>query len=119
MSKQLIHKLHNRAHRKARIRSVVSGTAERPRLRVSVSNLHVTAQLIDDTAGKTVAYVTTVGQKSLKGTMTEKAAWAGAEIAASAKTKKIKAVVFDRGGKLYHGRVAALADAARKAGLEF
>lgn len=119
MSKQLAHKLHNRAHRRARIRSVVSGTAERPRLRVSVSNLHVTAQLIDDTTGKTLVYVTTVGQKSLKGTMTEKAAWAGAEIAAAAKTKKIKAVVFDRGGKLYHGRVAALADAARKAGLEF
>lgn len=119
MSKQLAHKLHNRAHRQARIRSIVSGTADRPRLRVTISNLHVTAQLIDDTAGKTIVYVTTVGQKSLKGTMTEKAVWAGTEIAAAAKAKKIKAVVFDRGGKLYHGRVAALADTARKAGLEF
>ncbi len=119
MSKQLAHKLHNRAQRKGRIRSVVSGTTERPRLRVSVSNLHITAQLIDDTKGQTVAYVTTVGQKTLKGTMIEKAAWVGTEIAAAAKTKKVKTVVFDRGGKLYHGRIATLADAARKAGLEF
>lgn len=119
MSKQLAHKLHNRAQRQQRIRSVVSGTAERPRLRVFISNLHVTAQLIDDASGKTLAYVTTVGQKSLKGSMTEKAAWVGTELAALATAKKIKAVVFDRGGKLYHGRVAALADAARKAGLEF
>jgi large subunit ribosomal protein L18 len=119
MSKQLAHKLHNRAHRQARIRSVVSGTAERPRLRVTISNLHVTAQLIDDVSGKTLVYVTTVGQKSLKGTMTEKAVWVGEQTATQAKSKKIKAAVFDRGGKLYHGRVAALADAARKAGMEF
>jgi large subunit ribosomal protein L18 len=97
----------------------VSGTAERPRLRVTISNLHVTAQLIDDVSGKTLVYVTTVGQKSLKGTMTEKAVWVGEQIATQAKSKKIKAAVFDRGGKLYHGRVAALADAARKAGMEF
>jgi large subunit ribosomal protein L18 len=119
MSKQLAHKLHNRKQRQSRIRSVVSGTTERPRLRVSISNLHITAQLVDDTKSQTIAYVTTVGQKSLKGTMTEKAVWVGTEIAAQAKAKKIKAVVFDRGGKLYHGRVAALAEAARKAGLEF
>jgi len=115
---KLAHKLHNRSQRKRRIRSIVSGTADRPRLNVFISNLHVTAQLIDDVNHKTVGYVTTVGQKSLKGTMTEKAAWVGTEIAKQAKTAKIKAVVFDRGGKLYHGRVAALADAARKAGLE-
>lgn len=119
MSKQLIHKLQNRDRRKGRIRAVVSGTAERPRLSVHVSNLHVTAQLIDDVSHKTLAYVTTVGQKSVKGNMTEKAVWVGTEIAAKAKTAKVKSVVFDRGGKLYHGRVAALADAARKAGLEF
>jgi large subunit ribosomal protein L18 len=119
MSKQLAHKLHNRAQRKARIRSVVSGTAKRPRLSVFISNLHVTAQLIDDENGKTLGYVTTVGQKSLKGTMTEKAAWVGEEIAKQAKAAKLKNIVFDRGGKLYHGRVAALADAARKTGLEF
>ncbi len=116
---KLAHKLHNRAQRKGRIRAVVSGTAKRPRLNVSISNLHVSAQLIDDTAHKTIAQVSTVGQKSVNGTMTEKAAWVGEEIAKKAKTVKIKAVVFDRGGKLYHGRIAALADAARKSGLEF
>lgn len=119
MSKQLAHKLHNRAQRKSRIRSVVSGTAKRPRLNVHVSNLHVTAQLIDDVTGKTLAQATTVGQKTAKDAMTGKAAWVGTEIAAKAKAAKIKTVVFDRGGKLYHGRVAALAEAARKSGLEF
>lgn len=119
MSKQLAHKLHNRAQRKGRIRSIVSGTTARPRLSVYISNMHITAQLIDDTAHQTLGYVTTVGQKSLPGTMTEKAAWVGNEIAVKAKAAKIKTVVFDRGGKLYHGRVAALATAARKAGLEF
>lgn len=119
MSKQLAHKLHNRAQRKNRIRSVVSGTAKRPRLNVHISNLHVTAQLIDDVTHKSLVYVTTVGQKTAKGTMTDKAVWVGSEIAAKAKAGKVKTVVFDRGGKLYHGRVAALAEAARKAGLEF
>jgi large subunit ribosomal protein L18 len=119
MSKQLAHKLHNRVQRKGRIRAVVSGTAKRPRLSVYISNLHVTAQLIDDTTHQSLAYITTVGQKALKGTMTEKAAWVGTEIAGKAKAAKIKTVVFDRGGKLYHGRVAVLAEAARKAGLEF
>jgi large subunit ribosomal protein L18 len=115
----LAHKLHNRQQRKGRIRSVISGTAKRPRLSVHISNLHVSAQLVDDTTGKTISQVTTVGQKALKGTMSEKAAWVGTEIAAKAKAAKVKVVVFDRGGKIYHGRVAALADAARKAGLEF
>ena len=115
---KLMHKLHNIAQRKHRIRSTVSGTTERPRLSVFFSNQHVTAQLIDDTKHRTIAYVTTVGQK-VTGTMTEKANWTGTEIAKKAKTAKVKQVVFDRGGKLYHGRVAALADAARKAGLEF
>jgi large subunit ribosomal protein L18 len=119
MSKLLAHKLHNRNQRKSRIRSVVSGTAKRPRLSVYISNTNVTAQLIDDTAHQTIAYVTSVGQKTVKGTMTEKAVWVGQEIATQAKTHKIKSVVFDRNGKLYHGRVAALAEAARNAGLEF
>jgi large subunit ribosomal protein L18 len=118
MSK-VVHKIQNKLQRKGRIRAVVNGTAQRPRLSVHVSNLHVSAQLIDDTAHKTLAQVTTVGQKSLKGTMTEKAEWVGAEIGKQAKSAKIKVIVFDRGGKLYHGRVAALAEAARKAGLEF
>ncbi len=116
---KLAHKLHNRRQRKGRIRSVISGTADRPRLSVYVSNTHVVAQLIDDTSHRTLAHISTVGQKSVTGTMTEKAAWVGTEIAGQAKTAKIKTVVFDRGGKLYHGRIAALADAARKAGLEF
>lgn len=119
MSKLLAHKLHNRVQRKSRIRSVVSGTAKRPRLSVYISNTHVSAQLIDDTSHSTLGYVTTVGQKTVKGTMSEKAAWVGQEIAAQAKTAKIKTVVFDRNGKLYHGRIAALATAARNAGLEF
>ena len=116
---KLAHKLHNRRQRKQRIRSVVSGTSQRPRLSVYVSNTHITAQLVDDTTSKTLGYVTTVGQKSLTGSMSQKAEWAGTEIAKQAKAAKVNTVVFDRGGKLYHGRVAALADAARKAGLEF
>lgn len=118
MSKQLAHKLHNRAQRKARIRNVVSGTVARPRLSVTISNLHISAQLIDDTTGKTLAAATTIGQKT-SGTMTERAAKVGEDIAAKAKAAKINRVVFDRNGKLYHGRVKALADAARNAGLEF
>lgn len=115
----LARKLQTRAIRKNRIRSVVTGTTARPRLAVHVSLQHVTAQIIDDTTHKTVAYVSTVGNKTATGTMTEKAEWVGTEIAQKAKSAKVSAVVFDRGGRLYHGRVKALADAARKAGLEF
>jgi len=116
---RLTDKLRNRTLRKNRIRAVVSGTAERPRLSVHISNRHVSAQLIDDVAGKTLAYVSTVGKKDASGTMTERAEWVGTEIAKKAKASKLKSVVFDRSGKLYHGRTKALADAARKAGLEF
>ena len=105
--------------RKARVRARVSGTATRPRLSVRISLRHIVAQLIDDANGHTLAFVTTVGHKDAKGTMTEKAAWAGEQIAAGAKAKKIKTVVFDRNGRIYHGRLHALAEAARKAGLEF
>lgn len=111
-------KARNIAQRKHRIRARVSGTSAQPRLSVFVSNQHVSAQIIDDTKQRTLAYVTTVGQK-VSGTMSEKAAWVGVEIAKKAKAAKVRKVVFDRGGRLYHGRVAALADAARKAGLEF
>ena len=115
----LVHKLHNRLLRRHRVRASVSGTADRPRLSVHVSNAHITAQLIDDQAQSTLAYASTVGAKNADGTMTERAAWVGAEIAKKAKVKKVKQVVFDRGSKLYHGRVRALAEAARNGGLEF
>ncbi len=105
--------------RKARVRAIISGTKDRPRLNVQISNRHINAQIIDDGAHRTVASVTTVGSKSATGTMTEQAAWAGTEIAKRAKTAKVSRVVFDRGGHLYHGRVKALADNARAGGLEF
>ncbi len=118
MSK-ITHKLHNLRLRKKRIRSVVNGTTERPRLTVHVSNLHVSAQIIDDTTHKTVAYISTVGKKDVPKSLSEKATWVGEEIAKQAKAAKVRTVAFDRAGKAYHGRVKALADAARKAGLEF
>ena len=101
-----------------RTRSKIHGTAERPRLTVHISNYHITAQVIDDDKQATLAYATTVGSKA-KGTMTEKAAAIGKEIADKAKKAKVKKVVFDRGSKLYAGRMSALAEAARKEGLEF
>ena len=113
-------KLKNLAQRKNRIRSTVSGTSERPRLTVHISRLHVSAQIIDDTTGRTLAAATSVTNKSAsKGSLTEKASVVGAEIAEKAKKAKITKVVFDRGGRKYHGRVKALADAAREKGLEF
>ena len=115
----LAKKLHNRRQRQARIRSTISGTAERPRLTVYVSNMHVSAQIIDDVAGKTIVAITSVGQKAATGSLSTKAAWAGTEIAKKAKAAKITKVVFDRNGRGYHGRVKALAESARAGGLEF
>ena len=86
---------------------------------VTITNRHIGVQLIDDTTHSTIVGITTVGKKSATGNMTERAIWAGKEIAKNAKAKKISSVSFDRGSKLYHGRVKALADAAREAGLEF
>ncbi|MBQ8156694.1 50S ribosomal protein L18 [Candidatus Saccharibacteria bacterium] len=105
-------------YRAARTRAKIHGTAERPRLSVHFSNLHITAQVIDDDKKVTLAYATTVGAK-MTGTKTEKAAKIGAEIAKKAKAAKVEKVVFDRGSKLYAGRMSALADAARKEGLKF
>lgn len=114
----LAKKLLNKNLRKARVRSKVSGTAERPRLSVTISNLHVSAQLIDDVNAVTLAAATTVGKKAT-GTLSEKAANVGTDIAKKASKAKITTVVFDRNGRAYAGRLKALADAARKEGLEF
>jgi large subunit ribosomal protein L18 len=114
----LAKKLLNRELRSKRVRAKITGTAERPRLTVTISNKHVSAQLIDDVAHKTLAAATTVGTKQT-GTMTEQAAQIGSDIAKKAKKSKITAIVFDRNGRQYAQRLAALADAARKEGLEF
>lgn len=114
----LAKKLLNRSLRKNRVRAKVSGTTERPRLTVTISNKHVSAQLVDDTKAHTLAAATTVGTKAT-GTMTELAAIVGADIAQKAKKAKVTTVVLDRNGRQYAGRLHALADAARKGGLEF
>lgn len=111
-------KLLNRTLRKNRVRSKVTGTSERPRLSVTISNKHISAQLIDDVAGRTLASATTVGTKAT-GTMSEKATLIGSEIGKKSKKSNIGAVVFDRNGRQYGARLSALADAARKEGLEF
>jgi large subunit ribosomal protein L18 len=105
--------------RRARVRATVSGTTSRPRLSVKITLRHIVAQVIDDTTGKTLAFISTVGHKDAKGTMTDKATWIGEQIATMAKAKKVTKVVFDRNGRIYHGRLHALASAARKSGLEF
>ncbi len=112
-------KIRNQKLRKNRVRAIVSGTTERPRLTVHISNRHVSAQLVDDTKHLTIASVSTVGRKADKISLTESASWVGSEIANKAKKAKISSVVFDRNGRLYHGRVKALAEAAREQGLEF
>lgn len=114
----LAKKIRNKVLRKNRVRSQVHGTSERPRLSVTISNMHVSAQIIDDNKGHTLAASTTVGMKAT-GTMKEKAAIVGADIAKKAKKAKISAVVFDRNGRQYGPRLSSLADAARKEGLEF
>jgi large subunit ribosomal protein L18 len=115
---RLISKKMNSFRRANRVRATVRGTSARPRLAVKISNLHVTAQIIDDETGKTLAYATTVGQK-IDGNMVAKATWVGDSIAKKGKSAKVKQVVLDRHDKKYHGRVKALAYAARAGGLEF
>ena len=115
------HKLELRRRRHRRVRRRVEGTAERPRLAVFRSNKHITAQLIDDLAGRTLASASSV-EPSLRETTGGNIAAAtavGSLVASRAKDAGITTVVFDRGGFAYHGRVAALADAARAEGLEF
>ena len=111
------------ARRQRRVRGKVSGTAERPRLRVSRSNLHIYAQLIDDVAGVTLASASSIDpdlRSALKsGANADAARVVGEAIGRRAVEAGITEVVFDRGGRLYHGRVAALAEGAREAGLKF
>ncbi len=115
------HKLELRRRRHARVRRRIHGTAERPRLAVFRSNKHIAAQLIDDDAGRTLVAASTVERdlRTGSGANIGAAAKVGALVASRAKDAGISSVVFDRGGYAYHGRVAALADAARTEGLEF
>src|SRR5687767_9513041 len=104
--------------RQQRVRARLQGTAERPRLTVSISGRHVSTQLIDDVAARTLAASSSVGQK-LPASLNDRAKWVGDDIAKRAKTAKIARVIFDRGPRRYHGRIKALAEAARAGGLEF
>jgi large subunit ribosomal protein L18 len=108
-----------RARRHMRVRGKVSGTAERPRLVVFRSNRGIEAQLVDDVEGKTLAAASWLQLKAAKGSKTDQAAAVGKLLAENAKKADVETVVFDRGGYLYHGRVKALADAAREGGLKF
>ncbi|HCS86652.1 MAG TPA: 50S ribosomal protein L18 [Lactococcus garvieae] len=105
-----------RQKRHIRVRGKISGTAETPRLNVFRSNTNIYAQVIDDEAAVTLASASSL---KLTGTKTEQATEVGKLVAEAAKAKGIEAVVFDRGGYLYHGRIQALAEAAREAGLKF
>ncbi|MBW8741242.1 MAG: 50S ribosomal protein L18 [Gaiellaceae bacterium] len=108
-----------RQRRHRRVRGKVRGTAERPRLVVSRSNKGISAQLIDDMEGKTLAAASWLSVKSFDGNKTAQAAEVGKLLAQNAKQAGIETAVFDRAGYLYHGRVKALADAAREGGLSF
>ena len=108
-----------RVRKHVRVRAKVSGTAEKPRLCVFRSNKNIEAQIIDDTKGITLVSSSSTLLKLENGGNCEAAAKVGADLAAKAKAKGIEIVAFDRGGYLYHGRVAALADAAREGGLKF
>ena len=109
-----------RAKVRRRIRKKISGTAERPRLAVHFSNQNVYAQLIDDVAGQTLASASTLDKGlGATGANAEAAAKVGEAVAKKAKNAQIESVVFDRGGYQFHGKVKALADAAREAGLQF
>jgi large subunit ribosomal protein L18 len=108
-----------RERRHRRVRGKVRGTSERPRLLVFRSNKGISAQLVDDLEGKTLASASWVQVKNFKGNKTAQATEVGKLLAQNAKEANVEVVVFDRGGYLYHGRVKALADAAREGGLKF
>lgn len=120
MFKKLNDKDRKRLHRKIHIRKTLRGTADRPRMTVARSNKNISVQVIDDDEGKTLASISTLEKEfaALKPN-TEGAAKLGEAIGARLKEKKITKIVFDRNGYLYHGVVKALADGARKAGIEF
>jgi large subunit ribosomal protein L18 len=109
----------SRARRHLRLRKKVAGTAERPRLVISRSNRHMVAQVVDDAAGRTIVSASTLEAdlRSFDGDKTARAKRVGELVAERAKEAGIDAVVFDRGGNKYHGRVAAVADGAREGGL--
>jgi len=117
----MLAKEEGRARRKRRIRKKVSGNGDRPRVSVFRSSKHIYVQAIDDSKGATVATVSTLsdGLKGLEGTKTDEAKAVGAALARVLKDKGIESVIFDRNGYLYHGRVKALAEGAREAGLKF
>ena len=118
MSTLTVRKARERRHK--RVRGKIVGSAERPRLVVFRSNRGIEAQLVDDVEGKTLAAASWLHlKKSFKGSKSEQAAEVGKLLAANAKKANVETVVFDRGGYLYHGRVKALADAAREGGLKF
>jgi len=111
--------LEGRARRKLRIRKKISGTTERPRLTVFRSNNQIYAQVVDDSHGTTLAQATSLKLEKAEANKSQVAEQVGEAIAQLCVTKGIKQVVFDRNGYIYHGRVKALADGARKGGLEF
>lgn len=113
----MLEKTLRRLRRKNRVRATISGTASKPRLSVFRSNTHIYAQVIDDTAGKTLCASSDL-KINEKGTKSELAAKVGADIASKMKALKIENAVFDRNGFLYHGRVKTLADAVREAGIQ-
>ncbi|MFP5298390.1 MAG: 50S ribosomal protein L18 [Actinomycetota bacterium] len=112
-------KVDSRIRRHRRVRKKVIGTAERPRLAVFRSNRHIYAQVIDDVAGRTLASSSTLDESITGKDPKEKAKAVGQAVAEKAKAAGVAKVTFDRGGFMYHGRVAALADGAREGGLEF
>jgi len=105
-----------RARRVHRTRSKITGTADKPRMSVRVTNQNIIVQVIDDVNGKTLAESSSLKSKAT--TLTDKAVEVGKDIAAKAKKAKVESVIFDRGSKQYHGRIKALADAVREAGLK-
>jgi large subunit ribosomal protein L18 len=114
-------RVRSRLRRQARGRKKIAGTTERPRLVITRSSKHITAQVVDDSVGKTLAFASTMegDLRSQSGDKTDKAKLVGGLVAERAKAAGIDGVVFDRAGNKYHGRVAALADGAREGGLKF